>query len=70
MAESLWDHKPWWCQPWSILLSGLGAVAASWLLGGRWWLTLLEGLGVGGWWLVFLVLVPIAYRRSLEPPEG
>ena len=29
-SVSLWDHKPWWCQPWSILLTGVAVV-----LGGR-----------------------------------
>ena len=40
MADSgdLWSHKPWWCQPWSILLTGVVLVGGSW-----WWLRL--------WWL-------------------
>ena len=35
---SIWSHKPFWCQPWSILITGLAVVWISWLLFGRWWL--------------------------------
>ncbi|KAL6637676.1 hypothetical protein ACP70R_025248 [Stipagrostis hirtigluma subsp. patula] len=30
--DSVWDTKPAWCQPWTILLSGTVAVAFSWVL--------------------------------------
>jgi len=33
---SVWDTKPPWCQPWTILLTGGGAVAASWQLCVAW----------------------------------
>lgn len=65
-ASSLWDHKPFWCQPWSILLTGVVVVAGSWIVLRLWWLTLLVGLAVLAWWLLFLVLVPQAYRDSLR----
>lgn len=26
---SIWTHKPWWCQPWSILLTGVAVVTIS-----------------------------------------
>ena len=35
MPDSMWQLKPWWCQPWSIILTGIAiparilAVAAS-----------------------------------------
>jgi hypothetical protein len=79
---SLWSLKPWWCQPWSILLTGMVVVAASWLLVGRWWLSLVVATGVGAWWMLFLVLVPAAYRAEalqaqaapatgcISPPPG
>ncbi|MEX1323347.1 MAG: DUF6737 family protein, partial [Synechococcaceae cyanobacterium] len=31
--------KPWWCQPWSIVLTGLSGIGASWLVLHRWWIT-------------------------------
>jgi len=75
---SIWSHKPWWCQPWSILLTGVAVATSSWLLFGRWWLSLLVAVGVLLWWGLFLVLVPAAWRQeaqaaaaaSLTEPSG
>ena len=58
MAQGFWSLKPWWCQPWSILLSGIAAIAASWLVLGRWWVTAPVALVVLAWWGLFLVVVP------------
>ncbi len=63
--DSLWEHKPWWCQPWSILLSGVAVVTGSWFLLGRWWITAPLAAGVLLWWWLFLVLVPAAYRAEV-----
>lgn len=61
-ATSLWALKPWWCQPWSILATGLAVSGGSWWGLHRWWITLPLSLLVLAWWLVFLVLVPAAWR--------
>lgn len=63
-SESIWAHKPWWCQPWSILITGLMMPTASWLLLQRWWITAALAAGVGVWWWLFLVLVPRAYQND------
>jgi hypothetical protein len=63
-GDDLWAHKPWWCRPWSILLTGALLVTGSWLLGHRIWLSALVATAVGGWWLLFLVLAPMAYRQG------
>lgn len=63
---SIWDEKPWWCQPWTIVLTGLGADSASWLLWQRWWITAPVAGAVLVWWWLFLVLVPTAYRQQSE----
>ncbi|KEF42722.1 MAG: hypothetical protein ER33_04065 [Cyanobium sp. CACIAM 14] len=74
--RSLWHLKPWWCQPWSILLSGLIVVGASWQLLHLRWLTAGVALAIGAWWLLFLVLVPAAWKAkqasaaSLPPENG
>ena len=62
--ESVWQLKPWWCQPWSILLTGLAVVVASWLLLHLWWLTAGVSVVIGAWWLLFLVLMPAAWKQS------
>ena len=61
---SLWDEKPWWCQPWTIVLSGLIAIGGSWWLLQLIWITGLVFVAIAAWWLLFLVLVPRAYREN------
>jgi len=61
---TLWALKPWWCQPWSIVLTGIVAIAGSWFLLGRLWITIPGAALVLLWWWLFLVLVPTAYRAE------
>ena len=61
---SIWGEKPWWCQPWSIVLTGVVVTTGSWLLLHRWWITAPVVAGVALWWWLFLVLVPRAYREQ------
>ena len=76
MAPSIWQTKPWWCQPWSILLTGAGIVAgawvgAGWLLPGlRLWLSAAALLAVAAWWGLFLVLVPRAWVMAQTQPHS
>ena len=63
---SLWQSKPWWCQPWTILLTGLMVIAGSWLLLHRWWISAPVSLAVLLWWGLFLVVVPRAYQAELQ----
>ncbi|MEN9878676.1 MAG: hypothetical protein RLZZ158_1715 [Cyanobacteriota bacterium] len=68
MSNNFWSHKPWWCQPWSILLTGSLAIAGSWLLLHIWWLSGGVALVVLAWWLLFLVVVP--YTTPVEETEA
>ena len=68
--ESLWDHKPWWCQPWTILTTGVVLITLSWLLLHRWWITGPFALGIGAWWWLFLVAVPSAYSKEASMAKG
>ena len=61
-----WSLKPLWCQPWSIISTGVLMVGGSWVLLHRLWISLPLALGVLAWWLLFLVLVPAAYRSAAE----
>ena len=61
-----WSLKPWWCQPWSIVSTGVLLVGGSWAVLHRLWISLPLALGVLAWWLLFLVLVPAAYRSAAE----
>lgn len=67
-----WHYKPWWCQPWSILLTGTGWMGLTYVLLGPspWWLIAIAP--VVAWMGYFLVLWPRAVRQYLEqrvPPE-
>ena len=66
---SFWSLKPLWCQPWSILSTGIVITATSWLVLHRLWVTIPVTAAVVGWWLLFLVLVPAAYRAE-QSPQG
>ena len=59
-----WNYKPWWCQPWSIILTGVVAIAASWFLFKIIWLTLLVALPIGIWMGFFLLLWPKLMQES------
>lgn len=63
-VTTIWQLKPWWCQPWSILLTGVIVVVLSWLWLQLWWLTAVAAAGVLIWWGLFLVLVPRAWRSA------
>ncbi|HJN33636.1 MAG TPA: DUF6737 family protein [Prochlorococcus sp.] len=65
-TASFWDEKPWWCQPWSILLTGVAFVAVSWWWPNLLWFTVLIAIGVIGWWGLFLVLAPAVYRQQIQ----
>lgn len=66
LPESMWQLKPWWCQPWSIVLTGIIIPVVSWLLLHRLWVTVPVASVVLVWWLLFLVLVPMQYAAAVR----
>jgi hypothetical protein len=63
-SKSVWDFKPWWCQPWSILLTGMTLIAGSWLLLKIIWVTILVAIPVFIWMGFFLLIYPKMMRDS------
>ena len=62
-----WAYKPVWCQPWSILASGMAFVAgARWVTGGSTVATVVAAVPILVWWYLFLVLVPADFRKYAE----
>jgi hypothetical protein len=55
---NLWEHKPWWCQPWTIILTGIIIIAGSWFVFKTIWLTLPVAILIVVWWTYFLIIVP------------
>lgn len=69
-VTTIWQLKPWWCQPWSILLTGVSVVVISWMLLKLWWLSALVAAAVLLWWGLFLVVVPRAWKSAIEAEDS
>ncbi len=65
-ANSFWNEKPSWCQPWSIILTGITLFILSWVIFRVLWISLIIILLVIIWWFLFLYLVPTLYLESIE----
>lgn len=61
-SQNIWHSKPFWCQPWSILLTGIILIIASWLFFHLLWLTIPLSLLIVLWWYYFLFFVPKLYK--------
>lgn len=63
---NIWNYKPWWCQPWSILLTGIAIASGSWFLTKTIWITLIFSVLMILWWTYFLILYPQAMQKVLQ----
>lgn len=61
-----WSDKPRWCQPWTIVLTGLSIIGGSWLLFHRVWVTGLVAIPIGLWMGFFVLLWPKLMREALQ----
>jgi membrane protein YdbS with pleckstrin-like domain len=62
---SVWQIKPWWCQPWSIILTSIALITASEVLFHRWWITVLVAIPVLTWMIFFVGIYPRLYLQSI-----
>lgn len=71
MAQSsrVWDYKPWWCQPWSIVLTGTTLITGSWFLFKILWLTILVAIPVATWMGFFVLIYPKAFEQALQDDQ-
>lgn len=53
-----WNYKPWWCQPWSILLTGITLISGSWFLFKTLWMTILVAIPLLAWMGFFVLIWP------------
>jgi len=65
-SVSVWDDKPAWCQPWTIVTTGVAGVSASWALFHSPFLTVPAAGLVALWWKVFLVDYPPMYAEYVR----
>lgn len=61
---SPWKYKPWWCQPWSIILTTVTLISGSWLLFKTIWLTILISIPLLIWMGFFVLVWPQLMIRS------
>jgi ABC-type transport system involved in cytochrome c biogenesis permease subunit len=55
---SPWKYKPWWCQPWSIIMTTITLISGSWLVFKIMWLTILVAIPLLIWMGFFLLIWP------------
>jgi hypothetical protein len=67
---NLWQSKPWWCQPWTIILTGILLIAGSWWLLHHWWITIPVAGLIGLWWVYFLIFVPQAIEKMAQTNDS
>lgn len=60
-----WNYKPWWCQPWSILLTGITIIASNWIILKNLWFSLGIDIPVLLWMAYFLLIWPQLVKSSL-----
>ena len=68
-STNVWDYKPGWCQPWSIILTGLTIITGSWLILHNVWLTVAISLPIVAWWVYFLVIYPQAFAEYITSQQ-
>tara|TARA_Y100001968_G_C19330770_1_gene704168 strand:- start:629 stop:832 length:204 start_codon:yes stop_codon:yes gene_type:complete len=61
--ENFWDLKPYWCQPWSIVIFGISILICSWKLFDNIMITSALAFFVIAWWILFLIIVPNSYKN-------
>ncbi len=65
-SPSIWNYKPWWCQPWSIILTGILLIGGSWLLLLNVWITSFVAIPVLVWMIYFILIFPKLAISSIE----
>ena len=64
-STNIWNYKPWWCQPWSIIFTGIAIASGSWLILHTLWITIAVTVAIAAWWSYFLVIYPKAFARYI-----
>ena len=60
--NDIWNLKPFWCQPWSIISFGILVLIFSWILFSNVIISSILGFFIIIWWILFLILVPNSYQ--------
>ncbi|KAK9902071.1 hypothetical protein WJX75_003182 [Coccomyxa subellipsoidea] len=71
LDTNVWAYKPFWCQPWTIVGTGVALVSFANVVshGSILW-TLLVGVPITAWWFLFLIVYPAQYREYVEGQQN
>ena len=69
-STNIWDYKPAWCQPWSIILTGTTAIAGSWIILHTLWITIPVAVVMVAWWTYFLIIYPKAFAEYISSQQN
>jgi len=61
-----WEEKPSWCQPWSIILTGISILIPVFLLLNSLIIQFFAALLIIIWWFLFLFIAPKSYSIYKE----
>ena len=64
--KSLWDSKPYWCQPWSIISFGVFVIVFIWKIVDNLIITSIVSIIIFAWWIIFLILAPKSYQLNFD----
>ncbi|AAP99920.1 MULTISPECIES: DUF6737 family protein [Prochlorococcus] len=64
-----WDSKPKWCQPWSIIITGVLSIIIIFVTFKNFWLTIIASFLITLWWILFLFIAPMIYNIELVQSE-
>ena len=70
VSRSVWDYKPWWCQPYTILATGLVIVRLTYQVSnGSWLWTGGVACCVAWWWYTFLIVYPAEFEVYMNDAD-
>ncbi len=64
--SDFWKQKPSWCQPWSIVITGLMVIGLSLWWPNRIFFTCILFLIILFWWTLFLFIAPLQYSDQQQ----
>ncbi len=61
-----WQGKPFWCQPWSIILTGLFLIITAFTFLHNIIIDSLVSIFIIAWWYLFLFIAPQAFDEIIQ----
>jgi len=60
-----WQEKPFWCQPWSIILTGLFIIITAFTFLHNIIIESLVSIFIIAWWYLFLFIAPQTFDKDI-----